>query len=108
AAGLPREQGLSIEGEALQVTHEWAKAAEIYRALFTFFPDNLDYGVRLVTALSSAGKGQDAMATVDELRKLPKPVADDPRVDLAEATAAGSLGDLKREEAAAVHAREKA
>jgi eukaryotic-like serine/threonine-protein kinase len=108
AAGLPREQGLSIEGEALQVTHEWAKAAEIYRALFTFFPDNLDYGVRLVTALSSAGKGQDAMATVDELRKLPKPLADDPRVDLAEATAAGSLGDLKREEAAAVHAREKA
>ena len=108
AAGLPREQSLSIEGEALRVTRQWVKDAEIYRTLFTFFPDNLNYGVRLVTALSSAGKGADAMAAVAELRNLPKPLGDDPRVDLAEARAAETVPDFNREVAAATRAAEKA
>lgn len=105
---LPREQSLVIEGEALRVTRQWQKDAEIYRTLFTFFPDNLDYGVLLVTALSNAGKGADAMATVEELRKLPKPMRDDAHVDLAEARASESLPDFNREAAAAERAAEKA
>jgi serine/threonine protein kinase/tetratricopeptide (TPR) repeat protein/TolB-like protein len=108
AAGLPREQSLSIEGEALRVTQQWPKDAEIYRTLFTFFPDNLDYGVLLVASLASAGKGADAMAAVEELHKSPKPMGDHPRVDLAEAEAADALQDFNREAAAAARCAAKA
>src|SRR5437660_7589958 len=52
---------------------EWDKAVEIYRTLFGFFPDNLDYGLRLASVQTSAGKGQNALATLEALRKLPPP-----------------------------------
>ena len=47
------------------------------------------------------------MATIDSLPKIPPPSGNDLRIDLAEATAADQLGDLRREEAAAAKAVEK-
>lgn len=95
---LSREQRLTIEGEYREVTHDWPKAMEIYHTLWTFFPDNLEYGLRLAETQMSAGKGKDALLTVEALRKLPAPAAEDPRIDLAEGAAAGSLGDFKRQQ----------
>ena len=45
------------------------QAIEIYRSLFTFFPDNLDYGLHLSRAQARAGKGNDALATIASLRR---------------------------------------
>jgi len=108
SGNLSREERLSVEGRYHETMQAWAKAIDIYRTLFVFFPDNLDYGLRLASAQTSAGEGQDALATVEALRKLPRPAADDPRVDLAEALAAEPLSDFKREAAAAAQAAAKA
>src|SRR5271163_4436361 len=70
AASLSREEKLLAEGRYRDINHENEKAAEIYRTLFTLFPDNLDYGLKLAMVQSRGSKGQDALATVESLRKL--------------------------------------
>ncbi len=107
SANLSREERLWVEGRYRETTHEWNKAIEIYRTLWDFFPDNLDYGLRLVGAHTSGGKRKDALATVEALRKLPPTERDDPRIDIAEAQAAYSLGDSKRGQEAAARAAAK-
>jgi len=104
SAASTREDRLAIEARYRETTQEWAKAAEIYRTLFTFFPDNVDYGLRLADALDSAGKPKDALATIAVLRALPPPASEDPRIDLSESAAAESLSDLKLQLAAAERA----
>ncbi len=105
---LPRGEKLSIEARYREMNHEWSKAAEIYRSLWTFFPDDLDYGLRLIEAQVSAGEGQQALQTVQALHQLPAPSRDDPRIDLAEAAAAEALSDFKREVDSTTRARTKA
>jgi tetratricopeptide (TPR) repeat protein/tRNA A-37 threonylcarbamoyl transferase component Bud32 len=104
SATLPREERFLVEGRYRETTREWDKTIEVYRTLRSFFPDNLDYGLRLAAAQTSGGKGKDALATVEALRKLPPPASDDPRIDLAEATAAWELSDYRRQHAAAAKA----
>ncbi|HEY6268080.1 MAG TPA: protein kinase [Candidatus Acidoferrum sp.] len=104
SGSFPREDRLWMEGQYREFTNDRAKAVETYRTLFDFFPDNLDYGLRLASAQTSAGKGKDAQATLDSLRKLPSPAAEDARIDLSDAVAAASLGDYKRQAASAAKA----
>jgi class 3 adenylate cyclase/tetratricopeptide (TPR) repeat protein len=105
---LSREDQLSIEGRYRELNTEWDKAIKVYASLWEVYPDNLDYGLKLADVQTSAGKGQDALATIVELRKMSAPQKDDPRIDLAEATAAKSLSDFKKEEAADESATKKA
>ena len=104
---LPREQQLSVEARYRVVTHDWARAIQVYQMLWEFFPDNIDYGLALAKTQWSGGTGKDAIATVDALKRMPAPASADPRVDLAEAMAADRSGDLHREEQAAARAVEK-
>src|SRR4029434_660108 len=60
------------------------------------------------TVQTAAGQGKDALETLDSLRRLPAPVSDDPRIDRAEANAARSLADFKRQQVAAARAVMKA
>jgi serine/threonine protein kinase/tetratricopeptide (TPR) repeat protein len=106
--GLSRQDSLSIEGQYREVSGEFDKAVEIYRSMSTFFPDDLDYGLRLAASQVTAGQGQAALATVHSLRNLPQPLRDDPRIDLAEARAAGSLSNFKQQYSASGSAAEKA
>jgi eukaryotic-like serine/threonine-protein kinase len=94
---LSREERLLIGGRYHQMSREWDKAVDSYQLLFSFFPDNLEYGLRLMDAQTSAGRGKDAEATAAKLRRLPPPSNEDPQIDLAEADAAGSLGNFKEE-----------
>ena len=94
---LSREERLLIAGRYCEMSRQWDKAVETYQLLFSFFPDNLEYGLRLVEAQTSAGKGKDAQAIVEKLRRLPPPSNEDPQIDLAEADAAASLGNFKEE-----------
>lgn len=86
SASLGRENRLSIEGRYREATKDWDKAIDVYRTLWQFFPDNLEYGLRLVVAQGEAGKYQDAPQILQQLRRLPPPQSDDPRIDLYEAT----------------------
>jgi Tfp pilus assembly protein PilF/TolB-like protein len=100
SASLSRRDALGIEARFREETREWARAVDVYRSLWTVFPDDPEYGLRLAGAQVSAGQGQDAMSTISALRKIAAPMSDDPRIDVAESNAAASLSDYKRAEAA--------
>ena len=97
ARDLSREERLVIEGRLREATREWPRAVDVYRSLWTFFPDDVEHGLRLANAQISAGQGQDARATLADLRKLPAPASEDPRIDLTQALASESLADFKGE-----------
>ncbi len=108
AAPLGRVEQLEIEGRYREMAHDWPRAIAVYQALFTLLPDDLEYGLLLAAAETNGNKAQDALATVKALRGLPVPQGDDPRIDLAEAHAAGALSDLAHTRRAAHAAAEKA
>ncbi len=104
SANLPREERLLIEGRYREVIQDWDRASQTWWKLWSMFPDNLDYGLRLAAVQISAGRVADALATTAALRTLPAPSRDDPRIDLAEAMAAGAGADFKRQQTAAARA----
>ena len=108
SANLPREDRLWVEGRYWETAKEWDRAVEIYRTLWMFSPDNLDYGLFLAEAQISASKAKDALTTIQGLHSAPPPARDDPRIDLAEARAADALADFKREQLAGERAASKA
>lgn len=101
STNLAREDRLSIEGRYRELIHDHPAALEIYRTLHSFFPDNLDYGLRLARAQTSASHPADALQTLTILRSLPDPDGKDARIDLAESLAAERMGDMKRSQKAA-------
>jgi tetratricopeptide (TPR) repeat protein len=105
---LAREDRLLVEARFREATNEWDRAIELYRSLFEFFPDELEYGLSLASAQTRGGKANEALATVELLRRLPPAARVDPRIDLAEATASMSLSDYRRAQRAAATARGKA
>jgi eukaryotic-like serine/threonine-protein kinase len=108
SGSLSREDRLLTEARYRETSKEWNNAADNYRTLFGFFPDNLEYGLLLARAQTRGGKGKEALATVESLRKLPPPLGDDARIELAASEAAQSLGDFKQGEGFARMAAEKA
>jgi serine/threonine protein kinase/tetratricopeptide (TPR) repeat protein len=96
SASLSRDERLMIEGRLREATREWPKAVETYRTLWRFFPDNLEYGLRLAAAQTAAGQPKDALATVEEMRRATSTANGDPRIDLAEAKAYDKLGSFKQ------------
>jgi DNA-binding winged helix-turn-helix (wHTH) protein/tetratricopeptide (TPR) repeat protein/TolB-like protein len=64
---LPREQQLLAQARVQSAKHQFAEAAETYRTLFDFFPDNREYGRLLIQALSSEGHSDEAMAEAQKL-----------------------------------------
>jgi eukaryotic-like serine/threonine-protein kinase len=108
SGSLSRADRLLTEALYREMSLDWERAIEINRALFEFFPDNLDYGLALVDAQMSANRWKDGLDTIAALRELPSPLRDDPRIDLKEGYAARSLGDGKRADLAIARAAEKA
>ena len=108
SSNLPRAERLLVEARYHEMSKEWDKAVGIYRALFQFFPDSLDYGLALADAQVNNGRGKDAVETLRVLHQLPTPLGNDARIDLAEAYAAESLGDFKTDLACTMRAAEKA
>ena len=108
SADLSREEKLLVEGRYRDIDHEYEKAIDVYRTLFTLFPDNLDYGLSLADVQARGSKAYDALATVESLRKLAAPASEDPRIDFYEAEARGALSDYEHQEPPLSRAAEKA
>ena len=98
---LERELRLRTAGQYQLLAGRWDEAIDTFRSLWLVYPDNLEYGLLFARAQVEAGRPQAALATVEELRALPEPLDRDPRIDLAEASAAGATGDVDRWQAAA-------
>ena len=108
AGSLSAEDRGLIQGRLYEFASEWDKAATYYLSLRTLYQDDLDYGLRQANAQVRGGKPKEALATVSELRSVPGPAGEDPRIDLRAAEAAEMMGDFKAQEASAIRAAEKA
>ncbi len=108
SGALTREERLNVEGRLYEAQQQWPKAADVYRTLWGFFSDNVEYGLRLAAAQTASGRGKEALATIGALRAVPPPQNLDPRIDMQEADAAAALADFPRELAALQRARASA
>ena len=96
SADLDRETRLRIAGRYQLLANRLNEAVDSYRSLWLVYPDNLEYGLRLAEAQLAAGKVEEAQETVAELKRLPDPLGNDPRIDLIDADVAERQGDSTR------------
>jgi len=99
AGGLGEEERLVVEALYYSTLYDRAQTITTYKELYSRYPDNLDYGLRL------AGEQRwlsvdDALRTLQALRKLPAPSGTDPRIDLEEART-WIMRDVSRAQSAA-------
>ncbi len=106
AQTLPSEMASVIRGQYQESVLDWTAAAQTYADLFHLFPDNLTYGLQLARAQLQANPAE-AERTLTQLRLLPPPMGQDPRIDLMEASAS-ITEDLPRARTAAQTAIAKA
>lgn len=97
---LPRQDRLAVEGTYREMSNAWPDAIRIFQTLSTFFPDDVEYALRLANAQNASGAPRDAIATIERFRGQ-FPALADPRLDVAESTAAETLSDFRRAAAAA-------
>jgi tetratricopeptide (TPR) repeat protein/tRNA A-37 threonylcarbamoyl transferase component Bud32/TolB-like protein len=103
--GLPREIKLRLEAQHADAVNDRTKAVDGYAALFAFFPDNVEYGLSLAGAQQRAGKTDEALKTIEALRRVAR---DDPRLDVAEARSLATRGESARVLDVTARAAEKA
>ena len=104
---LPREDRLAIEARFYAAGKQWAQAVEIYRSLWTFFPDDIDHGLHLAETLINGGRAGEAMEILKTLRQT-SAGREDPQIDVELARAARRTADFATEAWAAKAAEEKA
>jgi tetratricopeptide (TPR) repeat protein len=105
---LPRADRLMIEAKVHESKHEWKQAVDVWRSLYAFFPDQIEYGLSLARAQRNGGDAKGSLETLAALRKLPRPVSDDPRIDWVSAKAYNMLSDMKQDEEVSRRAADKA
>jgi DNA-binding winged helix-turn-helix (wHTH) protein/TolB-like protein/tetratricopeptide (TPR) repeat protein len=105
---LPEDERLKIEARYYELQHDWAGAIGAYRHLWQDYPDDIESGLRLAAVQTSASHADDALSTISNLRSLPAPQRDDPRIDLAEAAIASRNANYSRQQALARQAADKA
>lgn len=93
SANLSRENRLAIEAQYRNSMGDNKRQAELYKSLFTFYPDSLDYGLSLAKSQYYNGQWQEANTTLDALQKLKPPDGDNPRIDHVRSAVALMSGD---------------
>lgn len=90
SGGLSETDKLEVEGAYYQSQHNLDKAISSYRALYMLYPDSVDYAEQLMGVLTAAGRREEALSIVNQLRKLPAPASNDPRIDFWQSTLVGN------------------
>ncbi|MHB8540927.1 MAG: tetratricopeptide repeat protein [Candidatus Acidiferrales bacterium] len=85
SSGLTETDKLQVEGAYFWNLKNYERSAAAYRALYTLYPDSVDYAEQFITVLNAQGRREEALAVVEQLRKLPPPASQDPRIDFWEA-----------------------
>ena len=93
SANLSRENRLAIEARYRNSIGDKVREAEIYKSLFTFYPESLDYGLSLAKSQYYNGQWQEANTTLDALQRLKPPDGDNPRIDHVRSAVALMSGD---------------
>lgn len=105
---LGREDKSLVEARYREISSEWDKAIELYRSLWTLYPENAEYAFHTSDVQIRGGKATDALATIAELRKQMGSAGNDPRLDLKEAEAADAVSDFPTEKEVASRAADGA
>jgi DNA-binding winged helix-turn-helix (wHTH) protein/tetratricopeptide (TPR) repeat protein len=92
---LSRLDRMQVEGDYYESLADHEKAASTYRAMFELFPDDVEYGLQLAVVEHAAGHDNQASQTIAQLRRLPPPASDDPRIDLLDVRV-GPMNDPAR------------
>ncbi|MCB9377696.1 MAG: protein kinase [Holophagales bacterium] len=108
AETLPDPERSIVEARYYESTGEWARAAEIWQALWQTAPDSLEHGLAVARTRTRAGALDGALSVLAVLRSLPPPEGEDPRIDQAEAAVAAARGDFARQAEAAERAAVRA
>ena len=95
SASLPRVDRLLVEGTYREMSSEWKEAIAIWQQLAVLLPDDVDHTLRLANAQIESGAVKDGLMTIEAFRRRFLSVHD-PRLDLAESSAAEALSDFKR------------
>jgi len=96
STNLSRDSRLAIEAQYRNSIGDTVREAEIYKSLFTFYPDSLDYGLSLAKSQYYNQQWQEANTTLDALQKLKSPDGDNPRIDHVRSAVALMSGDGKK------------
>jgi tetratricopeptide (TPR) repeat protein len=96
STNLSRENRLAIEAQYRNSIGDKVREAEIYKSLFTFYPESLDYGLSLAKSQYYNGQWQEANTTLDALQQLKSPDGDNPRIDHVRSAVALASGDSKK------------
>jgi len=107
ANNLPVEKRRAIEARYYQLGSQWELAIQKYKALKDFYPDEPSYALSLAEVQIQASKGDDALATLAEMKKNER-WKNDARIDYLEADANATLSRAQEQHAAAKSAAEKA
>lgn len=83
--GLPEVDKLQIDAAYFGSLRDRERTVSACRALYSLYPDSVDYAEQLIIALHAAGHLEEALGVVKELRNLPAPVSQDPRIDFWQA-----------------------
>ena len=81
SSGLPQVDKLQIEGSYYLTVKSPESAISAYRALYALYPDSVDYAEQLIISLNNPAHREEALAVVEQLRKLSPPASEDPRID---------------------------
>lgn len=108
SGNLPRFDQLLIQARSQALAKDWTDAIPSYEAIHQGNPGNLDYGLWLAATQVNASRASDARATLAKLRRLPKPLGEDARIDVLEAEAALLVSDFDGAKVASEHAEIKA
>jgi tetratricopeptide (TPR) repeat protein/class 3 adenylate cyclase len=96
STNLSRENRLAIEAQYRNSIGDTVHEAEIYKSLFTFYPQSLDYGLSVAKSQYYNGQWQEANTTLDALQQLKSPDGDNPRIDHVRSAVALASGDSQK------------
>lgn len=105
---LSREDQLSVEGTYYQVMSQFPKAIERFQTLWSSYPDDISYALKLFHAEMMGGRMDEARRVIDQMKAMPPPADRDPRVDVVEAAWLAREGRLRDALAADASAAGKA
>jgi tetratricopeptide (TPR) repeat protein len=94
AENLPRELRLAVEAQYREVTHAWPDAIDLYHSLWTFFPENPQYALRLAAAQLHSGAPLAALSTLREAAESTD-CAGNPQLHILKAEAAVASSDYQ-------------
>ena len=91
STGLPREQQLNVRALHERLLGNWPRVAELNRALWEFYPEQLEYGLQLVNALVQSSEYEIAYTLLEELQQRAE-FQGEPRLLLQKLRALASQG----------------